>query len=61
MDEDKCNHWRVTSTTEKGPHCCDCGVLLAGVFNAVPRNTPLGAFIWAAKQDGASKESGNGQ
>lgn len=54
-----CEHIWVTSTRERGPHCCDCKAPLVGIFNPIRRDTPAGALMWAMKQASQTKEPTN--
>jgi hypothetical protein len=45
-----CEHNNVTSTVDKGPHCCDCKEPLVSMFIPISRNTPAGALMYALRQ-----------
>ena len=46
----ECPHHIVTSTTQRGPYCCQCDAPLVGIFNPIRRDTVAGALMWAMKQ-----------
>lgn len=46
-----CQHNSTSTTRELGPHCCDCGEPLVGMFWAISRNTPAGALLYAMRNN----------
>lgn len=42
-----CTHDSLTSTFERGVHCCTCKEPLVSFFWPVSRNTPAGALLYA--------------
>lgn len=54
----ECKHHIVTSTTQRGPYCCQCNVPLVGIFSPIRRDTVGGALMWAMKQVAKPKTAG---
>lgn len=53
-----CQHNIVTSTHERGPHCCQCDRNLVGIFTPVLRDTVPGALMYSLKQSASTPHHG---
>lgn len=52
--QSRCPHNIVSSTFERGPHCCECNVDLLSMFHTIPR--PLWDAAHQAAQSGERGE-----
>lgn len=52
-----CEHKWLTSTFERGVHCCECKEPLISFFWPVSRNTPVGALLYAMYKQPPKQEA----